>query len=187
MVGAFSFAAQAVVIASGGIGANFDLVRKSWPRAYGEPPATMVAGVPDFVDGSMMEVATAAGARLINPDRMWHYPEGIVNHSPVWTQHGIRILPGPSALWLDARGRRLPAPLFPGFDALGALRHITASGFDHSWFVLDLETAAKEFALSGSEQNGDLTGKDLQAAGGPAAVRVRRRSCRRSSTTASTS
>ena len=99
---------------------------------------------------------------------MWHYPEGIVNHSPVWTQHGIRILPGPSGLWLDARGRRLPAPLFPGFDALGALRHITASGFDHSWFVLDLETAAKEFALSGSEQNGDLTGKDLRLLAGPA-------------------
>ena len=126
----------------------------------------MVAGVPDFVDGSMIEVATAAGARLINPDRMWHYPEGIVNHSPVWTQHGIRILPGPSALWLDGRGRRLPAPLFPGFDALGALRHITASGFDHSWFVLDLETAARELALSGSEQNGDLTGKDLRLLAG---------------------
>jgi len=166
VVGEFSFAAQAVVIASGGIGANFDLVRRSWPRAYGEPPSTMMAGVPDFVDGSMMEVATAAGARLINPDRMWHYPEGIVNHSPAWTQHGIRILPGPSGLWLDARGRRLPAPLFPGFDALGALRHITASGFDHSWFVLDLETAAKEFALSGSEQNGDLTGKDLRLLAG---------------------
>ena len=104
---------------------------------------------------------------MINPDRMWHYPEGIVNHSPVWTHHGIRILPGPSSLWLDARGRRLPAPLFPGFDALGALRHITAERLhDHSWFVLDLETAAKEFALSGSEQNADLTGKDLRLLAG---------------------
>jgi predicted oxidoreductase len=165
-VGEFSFAAQAVVVASGGIGGNFDLVRQNWPRAYGEPPQTMIAGVPDYVDGSMIEVATRAGGRVINPDRMWHYPEGILNHSPLWTHHGIRILPGPSGLWLDARGRRLPAPLFPGFDALGALRHITAGGHDHSWFVLDMETAAKELALSGSEQNGDLTGKDLRLLAG---------------------
>ncbi|HEU5484523.1 MAG TPA: FAD-binding dehydrogenase, partial [Microlunatus sp.] len=165
-VGEFSLAAQAVVIAGGGIGGNVDLVRRSWPRTNGEPPTSMIAGVPDYVDGSMLEVATTAGARLINPDRMWHYPEGIVNHSPLWTSHGIRILPGPSALWLDARGLRLPAPLFPGFDSLGALRHVTGSGFDHSWFVLDLETAAKELALSGSEQNGDLTGRDLRLLAG---------------------
>ncbi|HEY5979021.1 MAG TPA: FAD-binding dehydrogenase [Microlunatus sp.] len=165
-VGEFSFAAQALVVAGGGIGANLDLVRQNWPHALGEPPRTMIAGVPDHVDGSMILLASRAGARVINPDRMWHYPEGIINHSPLWTRHGIRILPGPSALWLDARGRRLPAPLFPGFDALGALRHITAGGHDHSWFVLDVETAAKEFALSGSEQNGDLTGKDLRLLAG---------------------
>lgn len=165
-VGEFSFAAQAVVIAGGGIGGNLDLVRRSWPQAYGEPPQELIAGVPDFVDGSMLAVATAAGGRLINPDRMWHYPEGVVNHAPLWTGHGIRILPGPSSLWLDAHGRRLPPPLFPGFDALGALRHITATGHDHSWFVLDLETAAKELALSGSEQNGDLTGRDLRLLAG---------------------
>lgn len=165
-VGEFSLAAQAVVIAGGGIGANLELVRQNWPRTFGAPPRTLIAGVPDYVDGSMLTVATAVGGRLINSDRMWHYPEGIVNHTPLWSHHGIRILPGPSALWLDARGQRLPAPLFPGFDALGALRHITASGYDHSWFVLDLETAAKEFALSGSEQNGDLTGKDLSLLAG---------------------
>jgi predicted oxidoreductase len=103
---------------------------------------------------------------LINPDRMWHYPEGIVNHTPIWSNHGIRILPGPSSLWLDARGRRFPPPLFPGFDSLGALRHIAASGYDYSWFVLDQATIGAEFALSGSEQNADLTGKDLRLLAG---------------------
>ena len=126
----------------------------------------MIAGVPDYVDGSMIGVATAAGGRVINPDRMWHYPEGVVNHSPVWTRHGIRILPGPSPLWLDARGRRLPAPLFPGFDALGALRHITPAVTATPGSCSTCETAAKEFALSGSEQNGDLTGKDLRLLAG---------------------
>ncbi len=166
-IGEFSFTAQAVVIAAGGIGGNLDLVRKNWPRSWGgEPPKSMIIGVPDFVDGSMLGIAEAAGGRVINPDRMWHYPEGIVNHSPIWTKHGIRILPGPSSLWLDAEGRRLPAPLFPGFDALGALRKITTGGFDYSWFVTDVETVGKEFALSGSEQNADLTGKNLRLLAG---------------------
>ena len=162
VVGEFSVSAPAVVLAGGGIGANFDLVRQSWPRGWGEPPLDLVSGVPDYVDGALLQATEAAGARVINRDRMWHYPEGIKNHTPIWSHHGIRILPGPSSLWLDARGNRFPAPLFPGFDALGALRHVTASGFGYSWFVLDEQTLAAEFALSGSEQNGDLTGKDLR-------------------------
>jgi predicted oxidoreductase len=159
-VGRFSFAGQALVVAGGGIGGSFEAVRRDWPGGNG--PASMIAGVPDYVDGSMLAATEMAGGRVINRDRMWHYPEGIMNHSPIWTHHGIRILPGPSSLWLDARGRRFPAPLFPGFDALGALRHICASGYDYSWFVLDAKTMAKEFALSGSEQNGDITGKNLR-------------------------
>jgi hypothetical protein len=161
-VGSFSFTAQAAVVASGGIGGNLDLVRRNWPRDGADPPADLLCGVPDYVDGSGLEVARRAGARLINSDRMWHYPEGIINHAPSWSHHGVRILPGPSALWLDARGRRFPAPLFPGFDSLGAVRHVAASGYPYSWFVLDAATVAAEFALSGSEQNADLTGKDLR-------------------------
>jgi uncharacterized protein len=131
VTGEFSLRAQAVVVTSGGIGGNHDLVRRYWPTGYGEPPARMLSGVPDSVDGLMQGVVAAAGGRVINPDRMWHYPEGIINHSPVWSRHGIRVLSGPSPLWLDAHGRRLPTPLYPGFDALGALRHITSTGYDH--------------------------------------------------------
>ncbi len=168
----FSLSAQAVIVTSGGIGGNHDLVRRNWPPDWGTPPARMLSGVPDHVDGLMIGVAEQAGAHVINSDRMWHYPEGIVNWSPIWPRHGIRILSGPSPLWLDANGRRLPAPLFPGFDGLGALRHITSGGHDHSWFLLDRDTIATEFALSGSEQNPDLTGKDVRgvlgrARGGP--------------------
>jgi predicted oxidoreductase len=122
----------------------------------------MLSGVPDHVDGLLQGIVNKAGGRIINPDRMWHYPEGLANYAPIWNRHGIRILSGPTPLWLDAHGRRLPAPLYPGFDSLGALRHITASGFDHSWFLLNQRTIGPEFALSGSEQNPDLTGKDLR-------------------------
>jgi predicted oxidoreductase len=162
----FTFTAPAVVVAAGGIGGNLDLVRQSWPTGWGGPPTDLVAGVPDYVDGSALRATEAAGGRVVNADRMWHYPEGIVNHTPIWSRHGIRILAGPSSLWLDATGARLPAPLFPGFDALGALRHITGTGHGYSWFVLDEATLAAEIALSGSEQNADFTGKDLRLLAG---------------------
>jgi predicted oxidoreductase len=161
-VGDFEIRAQAVVVTSGGIGGDHDLVRKAWPKRLGEPPRTMVAGVPAHVDGRMLGITEQAGGRIINPDRMWHYVEGIQNWDPVWESHGIRVLPGPSSLWLDATGRRLPAPYYPGFDTLGTLKHLRGTGHDYSWFVLTQKIIEKEFALSGSEQNPDLTDKDIR-------------------------
>ena len=160
--GDFELRAQAVVVTSGGIGGNHDLVRRTWPARLGTPPRTMVAGVPAHVDGRMLAITEAAGARVINPDRMWHYVEGVRNWDPIWENHGIRILPGPSSLWLDATGKRLPAPYFPGFDTLGTIAHLRTTGYDYSWFVLTQKIIEKEFALSGSEQNPDLTGKDVR-------------------------
>ncbi|MDG4853322.1 MULTISPECIES: FAD-binding dehydrogenase [unclassified Mesorhizobium] len=159
VAGDFELHAQVVIVASGGIGGNHELVRKNWPQRLGATPKRMITGVPDHVDGRMLAIAEAAGGRVINRDRMWHYVEGIKNWAPVWTDHAIRILPGPSSLWLDARGRRLPVPLFPGFDTLATLSHIMSTGFDYSWFILTKKIIQKEFALSGSEQNPDLTGK----------------------------
>jgi uncharacterized protein len=161
-LGEFELGAEAVVVTSGGIGGNFDLVRQNWPERLGKPPKRLISGVPAHVDGRMLGIAEAAGANLINRDRMWHYTEGIENWDPIWPHHGIRILPGPSSLWLDATGKRLPAPLFPGFDTLGTLEHIMTTGHEYTWFVLTQKILEKEFALSGSEQNPDLTGKDIK-------------------------
>ncbi len=175
VVGDFEYRGQAVIVTSGGIGGDLDLVRRAWPARLGTPPASMVCGVPAHVDGRMLAITERAGARIINGDRMWHYVEGIRNWDPIWRNHGIRILPGPSSLWLDATGRRLPAPYLPGFDTLGTLRELRATGYDYSWFVLTQKIIEKEFALSGSEQNPDLTGKDVRgvldrARHGPAPV-----------------
>ena len=159
----FELHAQAVIVASGGIGGDHDLVRKAWPARLGTPPAHMLSGVPAHVDGRMIGIAEAAGGRVINRDRMWHYVEGITNWGPIWPLHGIRILPGPSSLWLDATGRRLPGPLYPGFDTLGTLAYLRHTGYDHSWFLLTRKIIAREFALSGSEQNPDITGRDRRA------------------------
>jgi predicted oxidoreductase len=161
-IGEFELEGQAVIVTSGGIGANHELVRKNWPKRLGEAPKNMICGVPDHVDGRMLQISETAGANIINPDRMWHYTEGIRNWAPIWSRHGIRILPGPSPLWLDAVGKRLPVPLFPGFDTLGTLEHIMGTGHDYTWFVLTQKMIEKEFALSGSEQNPDLTSKSIK-------------------------
>ncbi len=161
--GEFAVSAQAMVVTSGGIGADHDLIRANWPARLGTPPKEMISGVPEHVDGRMLGITEAAGGRIVNRDRMWHYTEGVRNWDPIWARHGIRILPGPSSLWFDARGRRFGAPNFPGFDTLATLEAITATGYDHSWFVLTQKIIEKEFALSGSEQNPDLTGKDIAA------------------------
>jgi predicted oxidoreductase len=161
-IGDFEISAQAVIVTSGGLGGDHDLVRKNWPARLGKPPQRMVSGVPSHVDGRMLAITENAGGRIINPDRMWHYTEGLHNWDPIWPGHGIRILPGPSSLWLDATGKRLPAPLFPGFDTLGTLEHIMHTGYDYTWFVLTQRIIEREFALSGSEQNPDLTGKSVR-------------------------
>jgi predicted oxidoreductase len=162
VIGNFEFHSQAVMVTSGGIGANHDLIRKNWPARLGEPPKRMISGVPEHVDGRMLAITENAGGRIVNKDRMWHYTEGIKNWDPVWPMHGIRILPGPSSLWLDAKGQRFPAPNFPGFDTLGTLEAIQKTGYDYSWFILTQKIIEKEFALSGSEQNPDLTGKSIK-------------------------
>lgn len=159
----FELRATAVVVTSGGIGGNLDLVRKSWPTdRWGECPKDLVAGVPAHVDGRMIGIAEGAGAATVNTDRMWHYTEGMKNWDPIWPDHGIRIIPGPSSMWFDAAGDRLPTNLFPGSDNLAALAHIGRTGHGYSWFLLDKSIAAKEFIFSGSEQNPDLTDKEFR-------------------------
>ena len=162
VTGEFTYMTEAVAVTSGGIGANHDLIRENWPNWLGSPPRQMITGVPAHVDGRMLAITEEVGGRIVNRDRMWHYTEGIKNWNPIWDKHGIRILPGPSSMWLDATGKRFSAPNFPGFDTLGTLKAIQDTGYDYSWFILTRKIIEREFALSGSEQNPDLTGKSIR-------------------------
>lgn len=162
-VDTFELRASTVLLSTGGIGGNADAVRQAWPtdRLGPKAPASFVMGVPAHVDGRMIGIAEGIGAHVVNRDRMWHYTEGIQNWDPVWENHGIRILPAPSSLWLDATGKRMPPFIFPGSDTMATLKHICSTGYDYSWFILNQTIIAREFALSGSEQNPDLTGKSV--------------------------
>jgi hypothetical protein len=162
-IGTFDIRGSAIIIASGGIGGNPDLIKEMWPstRLGGKVPTTFVTGVPAHVDGKLLKIAEEFGASVVNKDRMWHYTEGMHNWNPIWPNHGIRVIPGPSSIWLDAKGERLQAPYFPGCDTLGTLGRILSTGYDYSWFVLNKSILEKEFSLSGSEQNPDITGKSV--------------------------
>lgn len=162
-IDSFELKGAKVLITSGGIGGNVELVKKNWPvdRLGPQVPRSFVIGVPAYVDGRMIEIAEQAGANIVNSDRMWHYTEGLQNWNSIWPQHGIRIIPGPSSLWLDATGKRLPPFFYPGCDTLATLKHICATGYDYTWFILNRTIVASEFALSGSEQNPDLTSKSI--------------------------
>ncbi|BBY58066.1 FAD-binding dehydrogenase [Mycolicibacterium sarraceniae] len=186
-VGEFELSSQTVILTTGGIGGNHDVVRRYWPQRMGTPPREMITGVPAYVDGRMLDIAANSGVRTVNRDRMWHYTEGVQNWDPIWPAHAIRILPGPSSMWFDALGRRLPEPYLPGYDTLGTLRYLRTSpeiaGYDHSWFILTQKIIEREFALSGSEQNPDITNKDrtgflkerLLSKGAPAPVEAFKR------------
>lgn len=166
-VGEFTLNGQAVIVTTGGIGGDHEAVRRFWPERLGRPPRRMITGVPAYVDGRMLDIVAEAGVRLTNRDRMWHYTEGIRNWDPIWPGHAIRILPGPSSMWFDALGRRLPEPYLPGYDTLGTLRYLRSTPdiaeYDHSWFILTQRIIEREFALSGSEQNPDITNGGKQA------------------------
>ncbi|TGJ88414.1 hypothetical protein E0Z10_g309 [Xylaria hypoxylon] len=159
----FELHGSAVVISTGGIGGNVEAIKKAWPvdRLGPKVPENFVIGVPAHVDGRMMDIAELVGAHIINRDRMWHYTEGLQNWDPIWPSHGIRVLPAPSSLWIDAKGKRLPPFLYPGSDTLATLKYICSTGYDYTWFILNQTIIAREFALSGSEQNPDLTNKSI--------------------------
>lgn len=163
VVDTFEIYGSSVLVSSGGIGGNVEAVKKAWPvdRLGPKVPEHFVVGVPAHVDGRMIDIAETAGGNVINRDRMWHYTEGLQNWNPIWPNHGIRVLPAPSSIWLDATGKRLPPFLYPGSDTMGTLQHICQTGHDYTWFILNQSIIAREFALSGSEQNPDFTNKSI--------------------------
>ncbi|MHC2532308.1 putative oxidoreductase [Bradyrhizobium diazoefficiens] len=67
VVGEFALKAQAVIVASGGIGGNHQLVRQNWPKRLGEPPKFMISGVPEHVDGRMIGITEQAGCAADQP------------------------------------------------------------------------------------------------------------------------
>ena len=138
VAGEFDLRAQAVVVTAGGIGGDHDLVRRNWPERLGQPPPDMLSGVPDHVDGRMLEAVSTAGARVIGADRMWNYPEGVHNPASIWPPPR-----DPDPLRSLAAVARRRGPAAPGAAVAGLRRarrgraHRAGRGTAHSWFVLN--------------------------------------------------
>jgi predicted oxidoreductase len=70
--------------------------------------------------------------------------------------------PGPPRYGWTRQALASPPRSSPASDTLETLRHIQRTGYDYTWFILNQHIIRKEFALSGSEQNPDLTGKSIR-------------------------
>ena len=153
----FELSAEAVVVASGGIGGNLERVRREWPRDWGGPPELMLNGSHQGADGAMHDVVADHGGNVTHLDRMWNYPDGVHHPRPRRPGHGIKLIPPRSGLWLDYTGRRFEGPpLVSAFDEHHILREVCRQEKPWSWQVFNWRIGARETNYSGAEHNPEL-------------------------------
>ncbi|KAL3301294.1 FAD binding domain-containing protein [Colletotrichum asianum] len=145
--------------------AQFDReTEDTWPRRWAEA----------FVNFAADEMEAYVKARgmgfLFNSSREVVGDFEIFGSAVAVTSGGIGgNVDAVKAAWpIDRLGPKVPETFVVGVPAhvdgrmIGiAEQHICATGYDYSWFILDQSIIAREFALSGSEQNPDVTGKSV--------------------------
>lgn len=150
----FEVRAEHVVVASGGINGNLEMVRRHWHADWGRAPQVLLNGSHRFADGTLHAAVAQAGGCLTHLDKMWNYAAGVHHPRPRKPQHGLSLVPPRSALWLNWRGERIgPQPLVSGFDTRRLVTDICAQDQAYSWQVLNHRIALKELAISGAEFN----------------------------------
>jgi predicted oxidoreductase len=143
------FAAQAVVLAMGGINGSHEQVRANWPASR-PLPATMLNGAHPFCNGKLHHLVAGLGGHVTHAGEMWNYAAGVPHPQPHFPGHGLSHIPCKSALWLDQTGRRIgPQPLITSFDTSDLCRTVAAQAKPYTWHLLNWRIAAKELALSG--------------------------------------
>ncbi len=128
-----------MIITSGGIGTNHELVRKELALpGWAHRPAHTLSGVPvQHVDGRMLGIAQNAGARrplIPTGCGTIRRDQKLVAHME---QYSIRIPSGLPSLWFLRWKVNACPPTYPGFDTLGTLQHLMHTSYDYSWFILN--------------------------------------------------
>ncbi|MGH8129236.1 MAG: FAD-binding protein [Steroidobacteraceae bacterium] len=150
----FEIAAEAVVIAAGGINGDIERVRRHWQADWGMPPPVILNGSHRFANGALHDAALAVGANVTHLDWQWNYAAGIRHWRPRKPGHGLSLVPPKSALWLNYRGERIgPMPLVAGFDTHDLVARICREPGGYSWQLLNRRIALRELAVSGAEFN----------------------------------
>jgi predicted oxidoreductase len=150
----FEAEGEAVVLASGGINGNLELVRRHWHADWHRPPEVLLNGSHKYADGLLHAAAAAHGARITHLDWQWNYAAGVHHWRPRKPHHGLSLVPPKSALWLNWRGERIgPDPLVTGFDTHDLVAQICRQERAYSWQLLNKRIALKELAISGGEFN----------------------------------
>lgn len=159
---AFSANADAVIIASGGIGGNIDRVKENWFKEWGKAPEKILNGTNLYADGHLHDASKKLNVKITHLDKMWPYAAGVHHPRPTIPNQGLSLVPPKSALWLNYRGERIgPMPLITAFDTRFLVEQVCKQEKKYSWQVLNLKIAHKELAISGAEFNPAIRDKKL--------------------------
>lgn len=149
----FEIEADVTIAATGGINGDLERVRKHWPEGWGHTPY-LLNGSHKYSDGLVHDAVEQVGGQVTHLDWQWNYAAGIRHPKPRMPDHGLSLIPPKSALWMNARGRRIgPHPLVTGFDTHGMCQRISNMEHAYSWQVMNQKIARKEISISGSEHN----------------------------------
>ncbi len=158
----FSCLVSHTVIASGGVAGDLTWMKDNWYKPWGKAPEYLLNGSHRFSMGDLHKAAGKIRAAVTHLDLHWNYAAGVHHPDPKREDHGLSIVPPRSAIWLNYRGRRIgPPPLVTSFDTRFLVEKICAQEKKYSWQVMNLKTAKKELAVSGSEFNDAIKNKNF--------------------------
>lgn len=130
-----SFAAHAVILATGGFQSSPDFLRAHWPAGLGQPTRLLLGSGINSV-GLGHRVAAQAGAVLIHPEYQWNYPYGLPDPRHPDSPRGLHAR-NTGALWVNASGRRFVNEIAsPSFALPAVLRQ---PGLTY-WAIFDERT-----------------------------------------------
>ncbi len=161
-ISSFEIKSEILIVATGGINGSIEKVKKHWDKTLGSPPETILNGAHKYAIGDLHDSIQKNNGHVTNLDKQWNYAMGIRHYKPRKPNHGLSIVPCKSALWLDAKGKRIgPIPLVTGYDTRYLIEQITKQEYKYSWQLFNWKIALKELAVSGSEHNTAIRDKKL--------------------------
>lgn len=160
----FAIKAENTIVATGGINGCMKKVREHWDKEWGTPPKKILNGSHHFANGLLHDSVESHGGMITHLNKQWNYAAGVHHPNPKRPNHGLSLVPCPSALWINNRGKRIgPEPMVTGFDTHRLVTQVCQQPGQFSWQVLNWKIAVKELAVSGSDYNDSIKNKNLIA------------------------